>query len=144
MLKNDYPGQNCSIARSLEIVGERWTLLIVRELIRGPRRFLEIERATGIAKNVLAKRLERMAAEGLLNSTSVSESRDWVDYRLTKKGSALFPVLHALIAWGDTYASPNGPPLTLIHRCGGPVGHKTVCECCGESVRIGSVRAVDN
>lgn len=142
MIKKDYPGQNCSVARSLEVIGERWTLLIVRELIRGPRRYLELEHATGISKNVLSSRLKSMAAEGVIASDAITDQRDWVRYRLTDKGYALFPVISALIAWGDTYASPDGPPLVLMHRCGAPVGHKLVCACCGEDVRRADVHAV--
>jgi len=135
MLKNDYLGQDCSVARALEVVGERWTLLIVRELLRRPRRFLELKRLTGVAPNILTTRLERMAEMGIVESSAVSDKRDWVEYRLTPKGRDLFPVVNALMAWGDRYAAPSGPPVVVGHKCGHPAGHRLVCQCCGEELR---------
>jgi DNA-binding HxlR family transcriptional regulator len=143
MLKNDYDGQDCSVARALEVVGERWTLLIVRELLKQPSRFLELERTLGIAKNVLTNRLEKMVALEIVEKTSVSETRDWGEYRLTARGRDLFPVINALMAWGDTYAAPNGPPLLLVHKCGHLAGHRVVCECCGEDLRLTEVHVAD-
>ena len=143
MLKDDYPGQSCSIARTLEIVGERWTLLIVRELIRKPRRFLELEHALGMAKNVLTSRLAKLQATGIVEKEAVVENRDWGTYVLTRKGRDLFPVINAMMSWGDRHAAPDGPPITLLHSCGGKVGHKLVCECCGGDVHLRDLAAAD-
>lgn len=136
MLKNDYVTQECSVARTLEVVGERWTLLIVRELLRRPRRFLELERVLLVAKNILTNRLEKLVELGIVEKEAVSPSRDWGEYKLTRKGRDLFPVVNALMAWGDRYAAPDGPPMVLGHKCGHSPGHKVVCECCGEELRL--------
>jgi DNA-binding HxlR family transcriptional regulator len=140
MLKNDYTDQDCSVARALEVVGERWTLLIVRELLKRPCRFLELERTLNIAKNILTNRLEKMIALGIIEKAPLSPSRDWSDYRLTNKGRDLFPVVNALMAWGDNHAAPNGPPLVLKHTCGGIPGHKLVCQCCGDELHVQDLR----
>lgn len=142
MLKSDYFGQNCSIARSLEIVGERWTLLIVRELIRRPRRFAQLERSLGIAKNVLTARLEKLVELAVVEKVPYSNRRDWNEYRLTAKGRDLFFVVNALMAWGDVYEAPHGPPAVVEHACGHPAGHKVVCEGCGGEVTPTNVRIV--
>jgi DNA-binding HxlR family transcriptional regulator len=142
MLKSDYSGQNCSISRALEAVGERWTLLIIRELLRRPHRFADLERKLGIAKNVLTNRLEKLVALDIVEKVPYTEARDWNDYRLTGKGRDLFPVVNALMAWGDKHAAPDGPPVILEHECGHAAGHKVVCEHCGEALAPRAVRVV--
>ena len=142
MLNSDYTGQNCSIARSLEVVGERWTLLIVRELMRRPHRFAELERTLGIAKNVLTTRLGKLVEQGIVEKVAYTEARDWNDYRLTRKGKDLFPVISALMAWGDRYKAPNGPPVIFEHECGHAAGHKLVCAYCGDDIAPRSVRVI--
>lgn len=142
MLKNDYAGQNCSIARSLEVVGERWTLLIVRELLRRPHRFAELEAKLRIAKNVLTARLNKLVDDGIVEKVPYTDARDWNDYQLTRKGKDLFPVVNALLAWGDKYEAPHGPPVIFQHVCGHPAGHKLVCAHCGERVSPRQLRVV--
>jgi DNA-binding HxlR family transcriptional regulator len=142
MLKSEYEGQNCSIARALEAVGERWTLLIVRELLRRPHRFAELEDKLAIAKNVLAARLTKLVDLGVVEKVPYTDARDWNDYRLTRKGKDLFPVISALMAWGDRYEAPNGPPVIFEHECGHPVGHKMVCAHCGTGVSLRTLRVV--
>jgi DNA-binding HxlR family transcriptional regulator len=142
MLKSDYEGQNCSIARALEAVGERWTLLIVRELLRRPHRFAELEDKLAIAKNVLAARLTKLVDLGVAEKVPYTDARDWNDYRLTRKGKDLFPVISALMAWGDRYEAPNGPPVIFEHECGHPVGHKLVCAHCGTGVSLRALHVV--
>ena len=142
MLNSDYTGQNCSIARALEAVGERWTLLIVRELLRRPHRFAELERKLGIAKNVLTKRLEKLVDLRIVERMPYTEARDWNDYRLTRKGKDLFPVISALMAWGDRYLAPDGPPVIFEHECGHAAGHKLVCAYCGDDVVTRSVKVI--
>ncbi|MBH0777920.1 winged helix-turn-helix transcriptional regulator [Nocardia bovistercoris] len=142
MLNNDYTGQNCSISRALEAVGERWTLLIVRELMRRPHRFAELERKLRIAKNILTVRLEKLVALGIAEKVPYSDSRDRNEYRLTRKGRDLFPVLSALMAWGDRYSAPDGPPVIFEHECGHAAGHKLVCAYCGDDVGLRSIRAI--
>ena len=134
MLGTDYTGQNCSIARALEIVGERWTLLIVRELLLKSRRFSDLERRLAVSKNILTNRLDKLVQLGVVEGIAYEEARDWRRYTLTEKGRALFPVINALLNWGDVYDAPNGAPAIVEHSCGGPAGHRLVCETCGEPV----------
>lgn len=140
MLRDDYAGENCSVARALEAVGERWTLLIVRELLRRPSRFSTLQRRLAIAKNVLAKRLDKLVEIGVAEKVEVERARDWNIYRLTRRGEDLYPVISALMAWGDAHASPDGPPVVLRHSCGEAVGHRLVCAGCGEPVESHATR----
>lgn len=111
MLKRDYEGQNCSIARALEVVGERWTLLIVRDVFLGLRRFDQLQESLGIARNVLTDRLNRLVAEGILERVRYSERPERFEYRLTGKGRELGIALTALRQWGDKYLSEKPPRL---------------------------------
>jgi DNA-binding HxlR family transcriptional regulator len=114
MLKRDYAGQNCSIARALEIVGERWTLLIVRDAVLGLRRFEQFQESLGIARNVLTDRLNRLVDEGIFERVRYSERPERHEYRLTPKGRDLNLALAGLRQWGDTYLTEQ-PPRVL--RC---------------------------
>src|SRR5881275_23601 len=109
MLKRDYEGQNCSIARALEVVGERWTLLIVRDAFLGLRRFDQFQESLGIARNVLTDRLNRLVEEGILERVRYSERPERFEYRLTRKGRDLQIALVGLRQWGDKYASDKPP-----------------------------------
>jgi DNA-binding HxlR family transcriptional regulator len=111
VLKRDYEGQNCSVARALEVVGERWTLLIIRDTLLGLRRFDELQENLGIARNVLTDRLNRLVAEGVLERVPYSERPARYEYRLTAKGRELNVALTALRQWGDKYLSENPPRL---------------------------------
>ena len=139
MLKNTYEGQACSIARSLELIGERWTLLIVRDVFRGQRRFDDIQRDLGIARNVLANRLERLVEEDILEKRQYAERPPRYEYFLTEKGIDLWPVLVSLVKWGDKYEAfgefDGLPPVIVRHRdCEGEVDEHFICEKCGERV----------
>jgi DNA-binding HxlR family transcriptional regulator len=109
VLKRDYEGQNCSIARALEIVGERWTLLIVRDVFLGKHRFDQLQESLGIARNVLTDRLNRLVDEGILERVRYSERPDRFEYRLTSKGRDLQIALAGLRQWGDKYLSERPP-----------------------------------
>jgi DNA-binding HxlR family transcriptional regulator len=111
MLNRDYDGQNCSIARALEVVGERWTLLIIRDVFLGLRRFDEIQQSLGIARNVLADRLNRLVEEGVLQRVRYSDRPERFEYRLTRKGRDLNIALSGLRQWGDRYVSDKPPRL---------------------------------
>jgi DNA-binding HxlR family transcriptional regulator len=111
VLKRDYDGQNCSIARALEIVGERWTLLIVRDVFLGLRKFDEIQQSLGIARNVLTDRLNRLVEEEILERVRYSERPERFEYRLTEKGRELNVALTALRQWGDKYLMERPPRL---------------------------------
>jgi DNA-binding HxlR family transcriptional regulator len=115
MLKREYEGQeSCSVARTLEIVGERWTWLIVRDAFLGLERFDEFRESLGIARNVLADRLGRLVAEGILEKALYQERPPRYEYRLTRKGEDLFTALNAIRQWGDRYASEA--PMRLLRR----------------------------
>jgi DNA-binding HxlR family transcriptional regulator len=143
MLGNDYSGQVCSIARTLELVGERWTMLILRDVFLGLRRFEDIRDDLGIARNVLSARLERLVAEGILDRVPYQERPPRHEYRLTDKGTDLWPVLFELLAWGDRHApEAAGPPVVLRHRgCGGAIGADRTCGACGLRVDAKRVAA---
>jgi len=144
VLGRDYPGQFCSIAKSLEVIGERWTLLIVRDVMLGNRRFGQIQRSLGVARNVLSARLQRMVDEGILERRAYQHSPPRHEYFLTEKGLDLWPALIALQAWGDRYsAGPEGPPMVIVHkRCGKPISDRGICEHCGEVLHARDARAV--
>jgi DNA-binding HxlR family transcriptional regulator len=144
MLRADYPGQVCSIAKALEVVGERWSLLIVRDVMNGNRRFGELQRSLGVARNVLAARLQRLVDEDILERRPYQESPERYEYFLTEKGLDLWPALIALLAWGDRHSpSPGGPPMLVVHKeCGGPVNDRGICEACGKELRARDARAL--
>ena len=112
MLANDYEGQNCSIARALEVVGERWTLLIIRDALLGLRRFDQFQESLGIARSVLTHRLNRLVDEGILARVRYSERPERYEYRLTTKGRDLAVTLAGLRQWGDKYLSEKPPWIT--------------------------------
>jgi DNA-binding HxlR family transcriptional regulator len=136
MLRRDYPDQLCSIANSLEVIGERWSLLIVRDVFNGNRRFGEMQASLGVARNVLSARLQRLVEEDILERRRYQESPDRYEYFLTEKGLELWPTLIALLNWGDRYSpSPGGAPKIILHKvCGGHVSDRGVCEKCGETL----------
>src|SRR2546425_1223139 len=112
MLKRDYEGQNCSIARALEVVGERWTLLIVRDAFLGLSRFEQFQESLGIARNVLPGRLNRLVEEGILERVRYSERPERFEYRLTRKGRALKIALPVLVQGGEKYLGEKPPRIT--------------------------------
>ena len=111
MLKRDYEGQNCSIARALEILGERWTLLIIRDAFLGLRRFDQFQESLGIARNVLTDRLNRLVEEGVLERVRYNERPERYEYNLTAKGRELNIALAGLRQWGDKHLSDKPPRL---------------------------------
>jgi DNA-binding HxlR family transcriptional regulator len=143
MLGNDYRDLNCSIARALELVGERWTLLVLRDVFLGVRRFDALRESLGIARNVLASRLERLVDEGILEKVPYQQRPLRNEYRLTAKGLDLWPVVVELLQWGDRHLAPAaGPPIVLRHRgCGGMLGERRICTGCGAPLEVGDVRA---
>jgi DNA-binding HxlR family transcriptional regulator len=125
----------CSIARTLDIVGEKWALLAVREVFLGNRRFDEMVRRTGAPRDTLAARLRTLVGAGILERSQYSEHPARYEYRLTDAGRDLYPVIIALLRWGDEHlAGDDGPPLLLEHRCGHRLVAQLVCQACGEPV----------
>jgi DNA-binding HxlR family transcriptional regulator len=143
MLGNDYKNQVCSVAGALEVIGERWSLLIVRDILLGVRRFDDLQADLGIARNVLQARLTRLIDEGVLEKRMYQERPKRFEYRLTEKGLDLWPTIVALLQWGDKHAaSPAGPPVVLRHRdCGGAVDEHRMCADCGARLSVRDVRA---
>jgi DNA-binding HxlR family transcriptional regulator len=138
MLPRDYDSQTCSIARTLEIVGERWTILILRNVALGIHRFDNQQRQLGVARNVLAARFERLVQEGILERRPYGERPVRHEYHFSDKGRALWPVVVELMVWGDRYApAPGGPPRILRHQdCGGAVGRHSRCDRCGALLEL--------
>lgn len=139
----------CSIARTLDVVGDWWTLLIVRDVALERHRFEEIQQNLGIARNVLTERLTWLVDNGILERRRYQERPERFEYHLTAKGDGLFQVLMALWAWGDDWAAgPEGPPLQLFHKPAdlppGERGHEchpvVVCTTCGERLERRRVR----
>ncbi len=132
MLQRTYAGQNCSIARTLELVGERWSLLILRDAFLGLRRFEQFQHSLGIARNVLSDRLTRLVDVGILERVRYQERPERYDYRLTETGRDLSTAVLALMHWGDRHVAENGPPRIAEHDgCGGLVEERLVCSECG-------------
>src|SRR3954465_8212222 len=142
MLGRQYDTQVCSIARAPEVVGERWSLLVVRDAFLGVRRFDDFQRSLGVARNVLQSRLELLVGEGILERSLYQEPPPRHEYRLTEKGTDLWPVIFALMKWGDRHAYPEGPPVAVEHRgCGGEVDDRRTCTRCGTALVSADVKA---
>jgi DNA-binding HxlR family transcriptional regulator len=141
VLSRDYPDQVCSIARSLEIVGERWTLLIMRDAVLGVERFDDFQEKLGIASNVLTNRLKLLCDEGVLERLPDEQRPGRPKYVITEKGRELAPALILLMKWGDRhYPTPGGPPRLTVHAgCGGNIGSDFRCDRCGERAGVGEI-----
>ncbi|MFE7797810.1 winged helix-turn-helix transcriptional regulator [Nocardia sp. NPDC057440] len=129
------PPANDSIQRVVELLGDRWTILVIREAFFGVHRFSEFARNIGITnRNLLTNRLRLLVDAEIFERTDEGGGR--IDYRLTARGRDLYPMMMAMMAWGDRHlADPGGPPLTLEHRsCGHPAAPVLVCEHCHEPI----------
>jgi DNA-binding HxlR family transcriptional regulator len=139
----EVPHGDCSIARTMALVGSPWTLVVVRDLMSGVRRFDDLIAHLGIARNVLARRLDELVSAGLVEPVAYREDRQRMrrEYRLTERGADLRPVLFALLAYGDAHlADDDGPPVQLVHRvCGGEVTLTASCAH-GHAVAFEDVR----
>jgi DNA-binding HxlR family transcriptional regulator len=135
MLPREYEGQDCSLARSLELIGERWTLLIVRDAFFGIRRFEHFHRNLGIARTVLTSRLARLEQAGIVSRHRYQEHPERFEYRLTPMGEELWVPVMTLTSWGDRHLAPDGPPRLIEHReCGGELSPELTCGRCGVSL----------
>src|SRR5580658_4336869 len=124
---------HCSVAQCLEVVGEWWSMLILRDVFLGISRFDEFQERLGISRNILNQRLNRLVEAGVLAKVRYQEHPPRYDYRLTEKGRDLWPVLNAMRQWGDRWEAPNGPPVVMEHETCGHVGaFVPVCEHCRE------------
>jgi DNA-binding HxlR family transcriptional regulator len=140
--RKSFADMNCSVAQCLEIVGEWWTLLILRDVFLGYSRFDEFESRLGIARNVLTQRLERLVDAGVLERVPYQERPVRHDYLLTDKGRDLWHVVTAMRQWGDRWAAPGGAPVELVHHaCGEVVDVVPSCSHCGEQLTTRDVQA---
>ncbi len=144
MRRTSFTEMNCSIAHTLELIGDWWTLLIVRELFFGSRRFGEFEKNLGIAPNVLAARMGKLVEGGIVVVANVSQNGRALDYRLTPKGRDLFPMLVAMLQWGDKHqAGPDGPPVRIVERSTGQeIAPLVMRSASGEALDVFAVTAV--
>ena len=139
----DIDQQACSVARALSVLGERWTLLIIRDAFRGTRRFDDFQRSLGVTRHRLSERLRKLVEEGVLTRVAYMERPTRYEYRLTRKGLALYPVLMTLSQWGDDWMDDgNGPPDYYRHSlCGHHVRPVLSCSECGDPLRPEEVSA---
>jgi DNA-binding HxlR family transcriptional regulator len=133
---------HCSVAQALEVVGEWWTLLILRDAFFGFSRFEDFCQRLGISRNILAARLDKLVEAGVLERRPYQDHPPRYDYRLTEKGRELWPVLVSLRQWGDRWQPPaGGPPFEVVHvGCGEVADARLHCARCGEPLTLGSLR----
>ena len=133
---SDLPAENCSVARSVAVIGDRWTLMILRDCFLGVRRFEAFEQRLGISRSIIADRLKKLTDEGVLRRDAYQDHPVRHEYRLTDKGLALHPVMMAVVHWGDVhYAGAGGPPLIHRHKaCGCDFSPVQTCSACGDPV----------
>jgi DNA-binding HxlR family transcriptional regulator len=143
VLKRDYETQTCSVARALEVVGERWSLLILRSVFLGVHRFDDLLAGLGITRSVLTTRLQRLVDEGVVERVAYQQRPTRYEYRATAKGRELWPVVLHLLRWGDAhYPEPAGVPRLVEHAgCGGRPDDHLLCDRCGEPLTYFNTRA---
>jgi DNA-binding HxlR family transcriptional regulator len=134
-----------AVARALELLGERWTLRILREAFFGVRRFGQMQRNLGIARNMLTARLQTLVDEGVLERRLYRTDPDWYEYRLTRKGLDLYPAIVSMMRWSEHYlAPPSEPKLEIRHSCGELVSPVVSCPECGEEIDALDVHIEDH
>jgi DNA-binding HxlR family transcriptional regulator len=140
----DIADSRCSIARALSVVGDRWTLLLLREAFLGAKRFEEFHENTGAARHLVADRLTLLVDHGVLERVQYCERPERFEYTLTEKGNGLYPVILSLLAWGDRWrAHEDGPSLTLVHEaCGNSVTPQLSCPDCGGHIEPAAMQHV--
>ena len=140
MHKADLSALPCSLARTLQVVGEWWTLLVLRDVCFGWTRFEEIHEHLGVARNILTVRLDSLVANGMVTRVRYQQRPDRFEYLPTAMARDFVPVLLAMVAWGDRWVSPDGPPVLFVHT---PCGHTTTatvaCSACGEPLAGGEL-----
>jgi DNA-binding HxlR family transcriptional regulator len=135
-------GRDCSIANALAVVGERWSLLALREVMFGVRRFDQIAHNTGASRDILTTRLRGLEAAGVLERRQYEAHPPRYEYVLTEAGRALNTVLLTVMQWGDRYVTEGEPPTVWQHSCGADLQVKTVCAACGDEVRASSLTPI--
>jgi DNA-binding HxlR family transcriptional regulator len=141
MRRTSFEEMNCSVAQTLEVVGEWWTMLIVRDCFLGVTRFDDFSRRLGMARNVLNDRLGHLIRHGVLTRVAYQDRPVRYDYRLTEKGRDLWLVLNAMRQWGDRWSAPDGPPVVIEHKaCGHTATVRPTCSECGAPLDARSLR----
>ena len=142
MTPADFAAMECSVARTLDTIGDRWSLLILRDAFYGVKRFEDFRADLGIARNVLTDRLQKLTARGVLAREQYGERPPRFEYRLTEKGLDLLPVILTMMHWGDRWENSDGePPATLTHvSCGHQTTPVVRCSHCGEELRRRDLR----
>jgi DNA-binding HxlR family transcriptional regulator len=140
MRQTSFAGMHCSLARSLDVIGDWWSPLILRDIQLGLTRFDELVADLGISRGLLTARLEAMIEGDVIEKVEYQRHPVRYEYRLTLAGRELVPVLLALTAWGDRWRSPDGPPMVASHRCGSTAAPEIVCGDCGEPITADTVR----
>lgn len=139
---NDIGDYHCSIAKALSVVGDRWTLLLMREAFMRTRRFDDFQTNTGASRAIVADRLRQLVDDGVLTKVAYQQNPERFEYRLTQKGLDFYPVMTSLMTWGDRWMPiDEGAPVTLTHDCGHEFHPVMVCPHCGESAAPNRVRA---
>jgi DNA-binding HxlR family transcriptional regulator len=140
--RKSFETMNCSVAQCLEVVGEWWSMLIIRDAFLGVCRFDDFQARLGVSRNILNLRLTSLVDAGVLTRAPYQERPARYEYRLTGKGRDLWPVLTTMREWGDRWAAPRGAPLDLVHEgCGAVMHLRHTCSACGEPTDASSVRA---
>ena len=133
---------SCSIQQTLDVIGDRWILLILRNLFRGARRFSQLETDLGIAKNLLASRLNKLVQADIIEKVPYQKRPIRHEYLLTQKGRDLSPSLVAMMRWGDQWCNEGAAPTVLVHaECGTPLDQVTRCPSCNDSLDPGQIRS---
>jgi DNA-binding HxlR family transcriptional regulator len=141
--RKSFAGMHCSVAQCLEVVGEWWSMLIIRDAFLGVTRFDQFQERLGISRNVLNQRLARLVDSGVLAKVPYSRHPPRYDYRLTEKGRDLWPVLTAMRQWGDRHEAPDGPPLEVVHTACGQVSEAVMtCSACSAPIGARDVVAI--
>jgi DNA-binding HxlR family transcriptional regulator len=132
----DLASEPCSVARSVAVIGDRWTLMLLRDCFLGVRRFETFQVRLGISRSIIAERLRLLVEEGVLRKEAYQQRPPRYEYRLTAKGLDLHPIVMAIVHWGNVhYAGPEGPPMRHRHKtCGHDFAPVTTCSECGEAV----------
>lgn len=133
----DLADQPCSVARTIAIIGDRWTMMIIRDCFNGSRRFDEFQVSLGISRTIVTDRLNLLVEEGVLTKVPYQEKPIRYEYRLTEKGLDLYPILLSMFSWGDRYyATKEGPPLLFRHKtCGHDFHSKVCCSECDQELK---------
>jgi DNA-binding HxlR family transcriptional regulator len=143
MQRSDFSEMYCSIAQSLGVVGEWWSLLIIRDIALQQNKFTALQKGLGISKKVLADRLATLEEHGVIEKQAISERK--TEYSLTEKGRELMPVLHALMAWGDKWLFEGDAPVQLFHKsCEHAFTAEVICNHCKEPIKPNTVKGIPN